>query len=277
MDSKKTGLDIQLNLYKFFFDSDYMHYGYWPSGLDVKAINLRQAQENYSQFTFSHIPKEVKSIADIGCGAGKVAEELINLGYNVTCISPPSHLTDKATERLTGKAKVYASGFEDFKCNGEKFDLIFFSESYQYIDIQKGFEQCNRLLNPGGYILLSDFFHIHQSKGPLGGGHRLSVFYDELKHQPFELVEDLDITERIAPTMTLINSLTMDVIYPGVMLLGEFIQKRYPLLYKFLCWKFKKKIEKNRVKHFTGQRNPENFKKFKSYRLVILKKNETKS
>jgi hypothetical protein len=121
---------------------------------------------------------------------------------------------------------------------------------------------------------LADFFRTEaEGKSPLGGGHRLAEFYDLLKQQPFDVVEDLDITEEIAPTMILINNLTMDVVYPAVLMVGELIKTRSPLIYKFLLWKYKKKIEKNRVKHFTGQRNPENFKKYKSYRLVVLKKN----
>ena len=272
MDSKKLGLDIQLNLYKFFFDSEYMHYGYWTPELEVKGVNLKQAQENYTQFVLFNIPDGVKSIVDIGCGSGKVAEELIDKGYRVTCVSPPSCLTDHAAERLDGKAKVHAMIFEDFKCT-EKYDLAFFSESYQYIDIEKGFERCNQMLNPGGYILLADFFHtVDSDNGPLAGGHRLHKFYNILKNQPYEIVKDIDMTENVAPTLTLINNLTMDVVYPAVLMAGGFLQKKYPWLYKFLLWKFKKKIEKNRNKHFTGQRNPENFKKYKSYRLVVLRK-----
>lgn len=272
MDSKKVGLDIQINLFKFFFDSEYMHYGYWKPGLEVKAPNFKQAQEDYTDFEMQHIPAGVKTILDIGCGSGKVAEKLLERGYAVTCVSPPSNLTDRAAARLAGKATVHHMGFEDFKEEG-KYDLALFSESYQYVNLQKGFEQCARLLNPGGHVLLADFFHLDApGKSPLGGGHKLSVFYETLKEQPFDIVEDIDITEQIAPTMTLINNLTMDVVYPTVLLIGNLLQSRYPMLYKFLLWKFKKKIEKNRVKHFTGQRNPENFKKYKSYRLIVLKK-----
>lgn len=274
MDSKKLGLDIQLNLYKFFFDSEYMHYGYWTPELEVKGVNLKQAQENYTRFVLLNIPDEVKSIVDIGCGSGKVAEELIAMGYRVTCVSPPSNLTNHASERLDGRAKVHSMVFEDFNCT-EKYDMAFFSESYQYIDIEKSFVRCNHLLNPGGYILLADFFHtVDADNGPLAGGHRLHKFYNILRNQPYEIVKDIDITDKVAPTLTLINNLTMEVIYPAVMMAGGFLQKKYPWMYRFLCWKFRKKIEKNRNKHFTGQRNPENFKKYKSYRLVLLRKKE---
>jgi SAM-dependent methyltransferase len=272
MDSKKVGLDIQLNLFKFFFDSEYMHYGYWKPGLEVKGPNFKQAQEDYTQFETQHIPVGVKTILDIGCGSGKVAEELIGLGFQVTCVSPPSNLTDRAATRLAGKGAVHAMFFEDFKTD-QKFDLALFSESYQYIDMKKGFAQCANMLNPGGHMLLADFFRTDApGKSPLGGGHKLKDFYETLKEQPFDIVEDIDITEQIAPTMTLINNLTMDVVYPTVCMVGDLLQSKYPWVYKLLKWKFKKKIEKNRVKHFTGQRNPENFKKYKSYRLIVLKK-----
>lgn len=272
MDSKKLGLDLQINLFKFFFDSDYMHYGYWTPGLEVKAPNFKQAQENYTQFLISHIPEGVKTILDIGCGSGKVAEELIHLGYELTCVSPPSNLTDIAAKRLEGKSRVYAMGFEDFTSD-KQFDLALFSESYQYIKMKDSFAQCDKMLKPGAYILLADFFRTEaEGKSPLGGGHRLTEFYEILAQQPYEIIKDIDITNEIAPTMTLINNLTMDVIYPGVMMLGDLMKTKYPLVYKFLLWKFRKKIEKNRVKHFTGQRNPENFKKYKSYRLILLRK-----
>ena len=272
MDSKKVGLDIQLNLFKFFFDSEYMHYGYWLPGVEVKAPNFKQAQENYTQFTMDHIPGGTKSILDIGCGSGKVASQLIEKGYQITCVSPPSNLTSYAAERLKGKAQVHAMGFEDFSTQ-DKFDLALFSESYQYIDMDASFKQCISLLNEQGYILLLDFFRTEATgKSPLGGGHRLVDFYETLKKYPFEIVEDLDITDAIAPTMTLINNLTMDVVYPTIQMIGGLVESRHPWIYKFILWKFKKKIEKNRVKHFTGQRNPENFKKYKSYRLVLLRK-----
>ncbi len=272
MDSKKLGLELQINLFKFFFDSEYLHYGYWTPGLEVKAPNFKQAQTDYVDYLMKHIPSDVVSILDVGCGTGKVAEDLIGNGFKVTCASPPGKLTEIAAERLAGKSDVYAVRFEDLKI-GQKYDLILFSESYQYIPMEQSFKQCNDLLNPGGYILLADFFQTEaEGKSPLGGGHRLKDFYELLGKQPYKIVVDNDITHEIAPTMELVNQLTMKVVYPSVLLLGEFLKSRYPLLYKILRWKFRKKIEKNRLKHFTGQRNPENFKKYKSYRLILLQK-----
>lgn len=272
MDTKKLGLEIQVNLFNFFFDSEYLHYGYWKPGLEVKAPNFKQAQVDYVDFLIDHIPQKVRSILDVGCGTGKVAEELFAKGYEVSCVSPPGKLVEMAVERLSGKSQVHAMKFEEFKTQ-RKFDLILFCESYQYIPMERSFEQCNRLLNTGGYIMLADFFGTGaEGKSPLGGGHRLTEFYALLEKHPFEIVNDIDITNEIAPTMELVNKLTMNVVLPTIELVGQLLQCRYPMLYKILRWQFRKKIEKNRVKHFTGQRNPENFKKYKSYRLILLRK-----
>ena len=272
IDSKEVGLDIGLNLFRFFFDSEYMHYGYWEPGVEVKAVNLKKAQESYSRFLFSHIPEGVKTILDVGCGSGKVAEELVSAGYRVSCVSPPSLLTTRAAERLDDMAEVTQCAYENFS-SPLTFDLILFSESYQYIDMEKGFRRSLELLKPGGYILLCDFFQTEaEGTSPLGGGHRLKDFYSILSEKPLTIIEDIDITDFTAPTMTLVNQLTMEVALPSILLLAQLARDKYPLAYRFLTWRLRKKIEKNRRKHFEGRRNAENFKKFKNYRLVLLRK-----
>lgn len=272
VDSKEVGLDIGLNLFKFFFESEYMHYGYWTSELEVIGPNLKKAQENYTNNLLSHIPLGVKNILDVGCGSGKVAEDLIEKGYKVAAVSPKSNLTTQAGNRLTGKATVTECKYEDYK-GSSTVDLILFSESFQYIEMAQNFELSHRLLNNKGYIMLCDFFQTDaEGTSPLGGGHRLKDFYLTIPAEQFSIVLDQDITQQIAPTMTLINNLTMNVVLPSIQLLGTLLEDRYPWVYRFILWRFKKKIEKNKHKHFEGRRNAENFKKYKSYRLILLQK-----
>lgn len=272
VDSKEVGLDIGLNLFKFFFESEYMHYGYWTPELEVVGPNLKKAQENYTNNLLSHIPSSVKSILDVGCGSGKVAEDFIGKGYQVAAVSPKSNLTTRAVNRLADKATVTECKYEDYTGN-KAVDMILFSESFQYIDMAKNFELSHRLLNDKGYMMLCDFFQTEaEGTSPLGGGHRLQDFYATVPSERFAIVLDHDITEQIAPTMTLINNLTMNVVLPSIKLLGSLLEDRYPWVYRFILWRFKKKIEKNQRKHFEGRRNAENFKKYKSYRLILLQK-----
>jgi hypothetical protein len=44
---------------------------------------------------------------------------------------------------------------------------------------------------------------------------------------------------------------------------------------KFVKWKFRKKMERYEGKHFSGRRNGLNFKKYKSYRLLLYRNTST--
>jgi SAM-dependent methyltransferase len=274
VDSKEVGLDIGLNLFGFFFESEYMHYGYWPEGLEVIAPNFKQAQENHTRFLVSHIPTGVHSILDVGCGSGKVTEELAAQGFRMAAVSPPSNLTRRAATRLDGHAPVTQARFEDYTGTGP-FDMILFSESYQYVDLAAGFRQAARLLRPGGYILLFDFFRTDaEGLSPLGGGHDLREFYASIPTDEFSIRTDLDITAQIAPTMTLINRLMLEVVKPSGELLVGLAEDRYPWIYRLVKWQYQKRIQKKLYQHFEGRRTAENFIKYKSYRLILLQKTD---
>jgi hypothetical protein len=46
---------------------------------------------------------------------------------------------------------------------------------------------------------------------------------------------------------------------------------RYPLLTRFLNWKYRKQLKKVNEKYLEGGRGAEEFRKFKSYRLLLCK------
>ena len=81
INSKEVGLDLGLLLFKNFLDTDYMHYGLFKDNLEAKITNLPKAQENYSELLLSKIPKDVKSILEVGCGSGRFAYNLHQKGY----------------------------------------------------------------------------------------------------------------------------------------------------------------------------------------------------
>ena len=54
---------------------------------------------------------------------------------------------------------------------------------------------------------------------------------------------------------------------------GERLFKhRYPIAHKFLSWKYRKQIDKLQKKYLGGGRTGEEFKKYKSYQLLVYKK-----
>lgn len=272
IDSKEVGLVMGIILGKYLFKTDDLHYGYWTPDLKLEVSNIVHAQENHSNFIISNIPEGVKTILDVGCGVGALAKRLLAKGYQVDCVSPSMLLTREARKLTGGKCHIYESMYEDVKTD-KKYDLVIFSESYQYINLKKSLEQTAGLLKDGGHMLICDFFETDaKGESALGGGHKLAEFYETIKKYPFTNVKDIDITKFTSPNLTLIDDILKNMGLPIWELIHEMLRTNYPTGYKLLTWKFRKKIDKINRKYLSGARNGENFEIFKSYRLLLYKK-----
>ena len=62
-----------------------------------------------------------------------------------------------------------------------------------------------------------------------------------------------------------------DLFLPIFNLIGYTMSHNYPLLSKFLRWRYRKKIDKLYRKYTAGDRSSANFMKFKVYRLYLLR------
>ncbi len=263
IDSKETGLEIALIFARHFLKTDHLHYGYWPDSLEIDIHNLPKAQENHSNFVISHIPEETKTILDVGCGAGRLTHKLVNLGYQVDCISPSPILAQHVRELLGDKCHIFECSFEELQTSN-RYDMVMFSESFQYVNLEKGLQNSLIFLNDGGYLLICDFFKTDaEGKSALGGGHKLSKFYDIISRYPFKPVKNIDITKETAPNLTIVNNFFSNVGLPIWNLVISFLNRNYTFLSRFLQWKYRRKIEKINQKYFSGARNAENFSIFK--------------
>jgi ubiquinone/menaquinone biosynthesis C-methylase UbiE len=272
LSSKETGLQIALLLGRYFLRTEHLHYGYWTDDLTVDLLNLPKAQENHSEFIISHIPERAKNVLDVGCGVGTFALKLTNLGYQVDCVSPSLVLTKHATNVLGGRSRISQCRYEELETDN-RYDVILFSESFQYVNMKKALEKSHRFLADGGHLLICDFFRTEaEGESALRGGHRLVDFYDLIAQSPFNCIEDIDITTQTAPSVRLVDEFLTDVGLPVWSLIMQFLSSNYPLISKFLQWKYRKKIERVNRKYFSGTRNAENFVRFKSYRLLLYSK-----
>ncbi|HVD97320.1 MAG TPA: class I SAM-dependent methyltransferase [Cytophagaceae bacterium] len=273
VDSKEVGLEVGLILFKYFLNTEYLHYGYFSDGLATEVQNLSKAQINYAEFLKGNIPAGVKTILDVGCGSGRFALELSNSGYKLDCVSPGTILTDHARKLLGDRCHIFNSKFEDVVTD-KKYDMILFSESFQYINMDSAFTNALKFLNPGGHIMICDFFKTDpENKSMLGGGHQYHEYLEVIKKYPITELKSQDITKETAPTIDLVNKLSSEVIHPIYNLLFMLLEDRYEWIAKFIRWKYKKKLEKMERKHFQGQRNGENFMKYKKYMFYLYKSN----
>jgi SAM-dependent methyltransferase len=272
VETKELGLLAGLVFGKYCFNTEDLHFGYWTEDLDVDRHNFARAQENHSRFIMSHIPDNAKTILDVGCGAGTLAAKLLDKGFSVDCVSPSPLLTERALEILADRSTIYKCLFEDMESD-KLYDTLLFSESFQYIRLSTAFRQSLNFLEQGGHLLICDFFKTDAiGKGPIGGGHRLSKFYDAISQYPFEPVKDIDITEQTAPNLDLFNEMLNSVGLPIRKLIFYYLDSNRPLISKLLKWKYRRKIEKIDKRYFSDEINAENYKKHNSYRLLLYRR-----
>jgi len=269
--SRSVGLDIGLVIGRFFLNTEDLHYGYWPNGKDVNIQSLVEAQEAHSQFIIDHIPDKIKSILDVGSGSGNLALKLLNLGYTVDCVIPSEFLTKQVAEKLGNKSKIYNCGFEKVDVS-KKYDLILFSESFQYVKLSESLNKTVKLLNSSGHLLICDFFcRDVPGESPMGGGHSWKKFQETVANHPLNLVTDIDITNETSSTIDLLAKFNTDVVSPIAEMSGEYLIDHYPNITKLFKWKFKKRLDKIHNIYLSGNVNGESFKQFKEYHFLLYK------
>ena len=269
--SNIIGLDIGLAFGRFFLDTEDLHFGYWPDGEKPTAKNFSWAQENHSKLIMDKIPTGAKRILDVGSGSGNLAIKLLETGYAVDCVIPSEYLAASVKEKLNDRGKIHICKFEDFTCK-DTYDVIIFSESFQYVDIDLSLRKVEKMLASGGHLLICDFFSLDvPEKSLMGGGHRWAAFKEAMINLNLEMIYDQDITEGTAPTVDFLNQFCQEVLKPVGEMTGDYMLSNYPKITQILMWKFKNRLDKIKRRYLRGDVNGESFKKFKTYRLLLYK------
>ena len=270
--SKVIGLDAGLLIGKFFMDTEELHYGYWPNDRTATALNFSVAQERHSQLIIDNIPEGVKKILDVGSGSGSLAKKMVSLGYQVDCVIPSEFLAEKVQQKLDASSKIHITKFEDLDISNN-YDLILFSESFQYVHLIKSIDKILSILDKNGYLLICDVFHKNVSGvSPMRGGHRLDLFENEIEKTDLIKKTDIDITLETAPTWDFLNQFLNEVAIPISDMSHSYMKYKYPKLIKFIKWKYRNRLEKIKKVWLSNELTGENFAKFKSYRLFLYKK-----
>ncbi len=282
MDSKELGLVIPQQL----LGIQDLHYGFWEKNQKPLIAEFVTAQKRYTDFILAAIRDSVDSpssrILDVGCGTGAMIAELMKLGYKVDGVIPSAFFKEKIEQSLkelenNNKSVIYNCMFEDFPVSERlnQYDLIYFSESFQYISMIKGIPLLKSLLTSKGKVVICDFFKTihHGDGGPgdksMGGGHRLNEFYDLIKGN-FIILRDEDITENVSPNLELLNEILMNRVGPTINYIDLFLAGRYPVFYRVLKFFFRKRLKKLKYKYFSGYRSKVTFERYKTYHLMVL-------
>lgn len=263
-------MDLLYVFNRYFFENEYMHFGYWEDGLEVKYLNLKRAQERYVEEIFKLLPEDVESVLDVGCGSGEMASQLIAKGYRVDCVCPPTIMSQYAREKLGDRARVFEYKFEDLDIDN-RYDLIYFSESFQFINMRRALEQCKRYGNK--YVLIADVFKKDMpEKGPIGGGHSWSDFRALVDEFRLEAIADVDVTRYIGPSFDLETRTMEEFFKPMVMVIRRMLSGMNPLLRRLLLFANRKKLNRFRTRYMDNpDRNRDSFARYKTYRFMLFR------
>lgn len=284
MSSRELGLVLAQQL----LDVDDLHYGLWDADLPLTLGNIAMAQQRYTGLLLAHIARllngnKAPRILDVGCGTGHMLEQLLAQGYQVDAVNPSPALNRQVRARLNRlpdtRVQLFECGFESLPGvpAAQRYDLLLFSESFQYIPLVDIFNISPRLLRPGGQLLVCDFFktdaHCDGAAGDrsFSGGHVLRTFYDELAASRFSLQHDEDLTARISPNIALLDEWLMQRVLPASQSIHSYLTGRYPWSTRLLKWLGRRKLARLRYKYLSGNRNQAMFEKYKSYRLLVLR------
>lgn len=281
MDSKEFGLVAAQQLLQV----QDLHYGFWEKGTETTNSNFLEAQLKHTSFLFGYIDKAIdadksRKILDSGCGIGITTSKLLKDGYRVDGLVPANWMAIKARENIQKfkddtKGEIFECTLENYPITQlkEKYQTVFFSESYQYVNMQKAFDVFQKILTDNGTVVIFDFFCLDGVKGksPLGGGHSLEKFYELVNKNGYKIETDLDVTKNLSPNLSLLNDMLITRFIPFIKTLDLFLTSKHPKKYNFIKYIFRKKLKKMKYK-YSHRRNAENFEKFKTYRLIVLNK-----
>lgn len=280
MHSRELGLVLAQQI----LGVDDLHYGLWDADLELKLTNIGIAQQRYTDFLLATLPPAQPGpvrVLDIGCGTGHILGQLLDRGYHADGVIPSPSLAKLVRQRLEkrsgNQSQLFECRFEDFPVDqhAQRYDVALFSESFQYISMEASFALLQKIVKPGGLMVICDFFKTehHGDRGAgdksFGGGHPLSDFYAKIKTTRFVPVRDEDITKRVSPNLDLLNDFLLNTIKPVGLSLDRYLSSNYPKLSWIAQRLMRKKLAKANYKYFSGHRSKETFERYKTYHLMV--------
>lgn len=266
-------------LYHHLFQSGYLHFGFWPEN-DGKEVDLgalverfRSAQTRFADELLACFPSGTCRILDVGAGQGRFSSELAARGHAVTAVTPCAYQAEQITKRYPAVTVRHARFQEvGLTLPPAGFDIILFSESFRYIALSEAFPLFDRLLAPGGCVVIADWFVHAGAKARHGHDHDHHLLRQEAAARGFTLAVERDVTKNILPTI----KLTYDVICEFYMPLAGYVaaklSQKYPRLYRLCLGRILRWFERRVLPQVPGRSDPEIFAERYRYYFFVLKR-----
>lgn len=136
--------------------------------IDFYNENSQELTDQYNSVPFEKVhgqiipflPKTGK-VLDVGCGSGRDAFALAEMGLEVTAVDPAKNMLNSAKENFSHKNITFVEdsmpSLKEVKSKGEKYDFILLSAVWMHIeekDRKEAFDNLKSLLSPNGKMAI---------------------------------------------------------------------------------------------------------------------------
>jgi ubiquinone/menaquinone biosynthesis C-methylase UbiE len=119
-------------------------------------IKLRRCEWPWLEKTIRKL--QPRSLLDLGCGNGYLAQALLPLALRVYAADPCAEMAALAQQRLGNRAAVVRAAAESLPFEDNFFDVIVSFLSFRYMSWDAALGEISRTLKDGGALILIDLF-----------------------------------------------------------------------------------------------------------------------
>ena len=104
------------------------------------------------EFVRSHLPDGARAILEIGCGAGELAARIHEAGMTVVAVDSEASCVEAACRKgVDARVLSWPATIDG------RFDAVLFTRSLHHVhDLEGGLDAAERVLRPGGRIIVED-------------------------------------------------------------------------------------------------------------------------
>lgn len=270
----KAADDAELKLFSRILPSGFLNYGY-SENLSIppermSIADIESAQRRYGERLASLVVDKDSRVLDSGCGMGGLTGVLLREGFKPTALTP--NRTQVRRVRIDHpdvpiiEGKLEAIPLPEHR---QAFGTVITSESFQYVNLDKGLAVIDQILKPGGRWILSDYFRTES--GPVAkSGHRWADFTAALQQGGWQIRSAEDITANVLPTVAFIHMLANRLGLPMAQFATERLERKRPALHYLLQDVLTQANEQARER--LDRMDPATFVQEKKYMLLVIER-----